>query len=121
MSLRPIEPALDRAHTIVDALDQHKAEDILLLDLQDVCSFTDYFVVCTGGSERTLRALAEEVVRRMKAEGVVMPRGQEGQAGDGWILLDYGDVIVHLFSSEQRSYYRLEDAWREGKIILRVK
>lgn len=121
MSRPEVEPALELARAIVDALDQHKAEDILLLDLQGVCGFTDYFVVCTGSSERMLRALAEEVVRRLKIEGRVLPHGQEGQATDGWILLDYGDVVAHIFSSERRAYYRLEDVWREGKIILRVK
>lgn len=121
MSSNPESRGLSLAHTIVDVLDQHKGEHILLLDLQGVCGFTDYFVICTGGSERTLRALAEEVVRRIKTEEEVFPRGQEGKAADGWILLDYGDVIAHLFSGERRNYYRLEDIWREGKVVLRVQ
>lgn len=112
---------LGLARSIVDVLDEHKGEDILLLDLQAICSFADYFVVCTGASERTLRALAEEVVRRLKRGRRIVARGQEGEAGSGWILLDYGDVIVHLFSQELRSYYQLEDLWRTGRVILRVQ
>lgn len=113
--------ALQLARAVVDVLDEHKGEDILLLDLREICSFADYFVLCTGASERTLRALAEEVLRRLKRDRRTAARGQEGEAESGWILVDYGEVIVHLFSKELRSYYRLEDVWRAGKVILRVK
>ena len=112
---------LDLARTIVDILDEHKGEDILLLDLQGVCSFADYFVLCTGISERTLRALADEVVRELKRGRRIVPRGKEGVAESGWILLDFGDVIVHLFSQDLRDYYRLEDVWQTGRVILRVQ
>ena len=112
---------LDLARLIVDILDEHKGEDILLLDLQGVCSFADYFVVASGASERTLAALSEEVLRRLKRVRRVVARGREGQAESGWILLDFGDVILHLFSRELRDYYRLEDVWRAGKVMLRVQ
>jgi len=119
------EPAEDRAlelaRTIVDVLDEHKGEDILLLDLNGVCSFADYFVLCTGASERTLGALAEEVLRRLKQGRRIVARGVEGQAESGWILLDFGDVILHLFSHDLRDYYRLEDLWRKGRVVLRVQ
>jgi len=113
--------ALNLARAIVDVLDQHKGEDILLLDLRGICGFADYFVLCTGSSERTLRALSEEVVHRVKADHKGTPRGVEGEASSGWVLLDYGDVIAHLFSVELRRYYRLEDVWRSGRIVLRVQ
>lgn len=112
---------LELARSIVDVLDEHKGEDILLLDLHGICSFTDYFVLCTGASERTLAALAEEVVRRMKRGRQIVARGKEGEAESGWVLLDFGDVIVHLFSHDLRAYYRLEDVWRTGRVILRVQ
>jgi len=115
------EHALELARDIVDVLDEHKGEDILLLDLQGICSFADYFVVCSGASERTLGALAEEVLRRMKRGRQAAARGREGEAESGWILLDFGDVIVHLFSRELRGYYRLEDVWRTGRVVLRVQ
>jgi ribosome-associated protein len=115
------DAALELARDIVDVLDEHKGEDILLLDLHGICSFADYFVLCTGASERTLRALAEEVLRRMKRGRRLVARGREGQAESGWILLDFGDVIVHLFSQDLRRYYRLEDVWRTGRVVLRVQ
>lgn len=120
MTERPDDAALDLARSIVDILDVHKGEDIMLLDLHGVCGFSDYFVLCTGVSDRTLRSLAEEVVKGMKGRQV-LARGQEGKASSGWILLDYGDVIAHLFSKSVREYYRLEDVWRAGKVILRVQ
>lgn len=112
--------ALELARSIVEILDEHKGEDIVLLDLHGVCGFSDYFVVCTAVSERTLRSLAEAVGRGLKSRRV-LPRGQEGRASSGWVLLDYGDVIAHLFSKPVREYYRLEDVWRAGKVILRVQ
>lgn len=121
MTDAPSDQALDLARDIVDVLDEHKGEDILLLDLKEVCSFADYFVLCTGVSERTLAALAEEVQLRMKRGRKLAARGREGEAQSGWILLDFGDVIVHLFSRELRAYYRLEDAWRTGRVVLRVQ
>jgi ribosome-associated protein len=121
MSELAIDRALDLARSIVNVLDEHKGEDILLLDLRQVCSFADYFVLCTGPSERTLRALSEEVIRQLKAHHKALPRGVEGEATSGWVLLDYGDVIAHLLSEDLRRYYRLEDMWKSGKIVLRVQ
>ncbi len=113
--------ALSLAHAIVQTLEEKKGEDILLLDLLGVCSFTDYFVLCTGGSERTLQALMEEVLRKVKAPASSdLPR-TEGEASSGWVLVDYGDVILHLFAPEARAYYRLEDLWRAGKVLLRLQ
>lgn len=116
-----ISDALSLAHAIVQTLEEKKGEDILLLDLLGVCSFTDYFVLCTGGSERTLQALMEEVLRKVKATTFSdLPR-TEGEASSGWVLVDYGDVILHLFAPEARAYYRLEDLWRAGKVLLRLQ
>jgi ribosome-associated protein len=115
------ETALTLSHTIVDTLEEKKGEDILLLDLRGVCSFTDYFVICTGGSERTLRALAEEVRLRLKSRYSTTARSVEGDASSGWVLIDYGDVILHLFSPALRDYYRLEDLWRDGQILLHMQ
>ncbi len=115
------ETALTLSHTIVDTLEEKKGENILLLDLQGVCSFTDYFVICTGVSERTLRALAEEVRLRLKSRHSTTARSVEGKASSGWVLIDYGDVIVHLFSPALRDYYRLDDLWRDGQILLHMQ
>lgn len=110
-----------KAREIVDVLEAKKGEDILLLDLVGECSFTDFFVICTGPSERTLRALSEEVQKRMKAEFGGPYQPEEGDAESGWILLDYGDVVLHLFSAPVRQYYALEELWENGRVIVRLK
>ena len=90
------------------------------MDLQKVASFTDYFVICNGTSDRMLDALAKTVVDDMRAQH--KKRGRlEGEARDGWLVVDYGDVVVHLFSPDQRDYYQLEELWDEGKILLRLQ
>lgn len=114
-----IEP-LELGHDLADALAEKKGEDILLLDLTGVCTFADYFVLATGLSERTLQALADDLQRRFKVLGVGRRALSEGSASSGWILLDFGSVIVHLLSPAQRSFYRLEELWQEGRVILRI-
>jgi ribosome-associated protein len=112
--------SLDLAHTIVDALEEKKGEKIILLDVQQVASFTDYFVICTGTSDRMLDALAKGVEEKVRAEHHKKGR-KEGAGVAGWEVLDFGSVIVHLFAPEQRSFYRLEELWSEGKILLRLQ
>lgn len=111
---------LEKARAIVDILEAKKGEDILLLDLIGECSFTDYFVLCSGPSERTLKALAEEVRTKMK-EDFDRVAAIEGDAESGWILLDYGDVVLHLFSEAVRHYYALEDLWEGGQVLVSLK
>ncbi len=115
------EEALRLARRIVETLEEKKGEDILLLDLEGLCSFTDYFVICTGSSERTLKALAEEVQKRVKREFSKHSLGVEGEPSSGWILMDYGDVILHLFSPKQRAYYQLEELWGEGQVLVHMR
>jgi ribosome-associated protein len=109
------------ARAIVDVLEDKKGEDILLLDLVGVCSFADYFVLCSAGSERTLNALSSEVQRQTKQGFRLDPLSVEGDASSRWILLDYGDVILHLFSPELRDYYRLEELWKEGQVLVHLR
>ena len=111
---------LDLAHTTVDILEEKKGDDILLLDLSEVSVITDLFLICTGRSERTLKALANEVQRKVKSEFDVRPLRVEGDAPSGWILIDYGDLIVHLFSPVLREYYSLEELWSNGQVLLRI-
>jgi ribosome-associated protein len=115
------ERGLHLAHRLVEILEDKKGEDILLLDLIGECSFTDYFVIATGVSERTLKALSDEVRRRIKAEFDGALGRQEGDPSSGWLLIDFGDVVVHLFSKEMRRYYQLEELWKAGKVLVRVK
>ncbi len=113
--------ALTLAHTIVDLLEEKKGENILLLDLIGVCSFTDYFIICSCGSERTIKALAEDTRLRIKKRYALRAQNVEGDARSGWVLIDYGNVILHLFSPTLRSYYRLEDLWRDGRVLLHMQ
>ena len=112
--------SLQLAHTIIAVLDEKKGEDILLLDLSELNTFTDGFVICTALSERTLKALSGEVREKVKEQLSKAPYNSEGDAESGWVLLDYGDIVVHLFTATIRDYYRLEEFWSEGQILLRM-
>lgn len=115
-----IPEALELAHMLVETLDEKKGEDILLLDLIGLCSFSDYFVFCSGTSERMLRALADEARLSIKKNFSLLATSVEGDPETGWILMDYGDVILHLFAPETRAYYQLEELWRDGNVLLRM-
>ena len=105
----------------MDTLDKKKGENILLLDLIGVCSFTDYFVICSGTSERMLRALSDEVRGALKKKHSLQANSVEGKSGVGWTLIDYGDVVIHIFSPAMREYYALEDLWKEGRVLLHMQ
>ncbi len=115
-SLEPIEVARE----IVDILEDQKAEDIVLIDIQGLAIFADFFIICSGTSERMIKALLNSVVRGVKGAHHVRPN-VEGQPTDGWLLADYGDVILHIFSAEQRAYYQLEELWSEARVLLKVQ
>lgn len=108
------------ARKIVDTLEDKKGEDILLLDIHEVAIFADYFVICSGTSDRMIGALLDAVVDEVKQRFHVRPR-VEGLPREGWMLADYGDVILHIFSHEQRDYYQLEELWSEGRVILHLQ
>ena len=118
--MRWILNTLEIARTAVSALEEKKGEDILLLDIHELVSFTDYFVICSGTSDRMLDALADavhdEVKKKHGINGV-----EHGNSSSGWKLVDLGDVVVHLFSPDQRDYYSLEQLWEKGKILLRLQ
>jgi ribosome-associated protein len=107
-------------HAIVDVLEEKKGEDILLLDLREVAEFCDYFVICNGTSDRMLEALGDDLVRKIRQTHKI--KGElEGRGRDGWLLIDYGQVIVHIFSPDQRDFYALEDLWEEGKPLVHIQ
>lgn len=107
-------------YAIVDALEEKKGEDILLLDLRGVAEICDYFVLCNGTSHRMLDGLADDLLRKIKTSH--KRKGNlEGRSRDGWLLIDYGEVIVHLFSPDQRDYYALDELWSEGKPLVRIQ
>jgi ribosome-associated protein len=83
----------------------------VILDMRPVCSYTDYFVVCTGNNPRQAKAIYDEVRERMKREGGSVPGHVHGERDASWILADYLDVVLHVFTPEAREYYRLEELW----------
>ncbi|MEA4811731.1 MAG: ribosome silencing factor [Anaerolineaceae bacterium] len=114
-----MEP-LELARKIVAILEDKIAEDILLLDLKGVSDFTDYFILANGTSERMLTSLSKAVDESVKEETGLNPVF-EGQPNSGWVILDYGYVVVHLLSPERRDYYQLEELWQKAKVLLRLK
>lgn len=104
----------------MNALEEKKGEDILLLDIKEVAPLADYFVICSGTSDRMLDALIAAVQQTVKQKHHISPR-IEGSPGDGWVLADYGDVVLHLFSPARRRYYRLEELWNQGRVVLHLQ
>ncbi|HAV76292.1 MAG TPA: ribosome silencing factor [Anaerolineae bacterium] len=105
---------------MIEALEDKKGEDILLLDLKGIASFTDYFVICNGSSDRMLDALSKSVLEATKKD--YKKRGRiDGKPQEGWLVMDYGDVVVHLFAPDMRAYYDLEELWSDGKVLLKVQ
>lgn len=103
-------------------VEDKKAEDIVLLDLRPQAVISDFFVICNGNSDRQLKALSEHVREGVKEKFGLLPYAVEGQPESGWMLMDYGTVIVHLFIEERRTYYDLEGLWRaESKVMLSIQ
>jgi ribosome-associated protein len=111
-----LEPA-DMAQAIVDVAEDKKASDVTLLDIRELSVIADYFVICTGNNARQINAIRSAVEDKMSEVGVHM-RGQEGSADSGWLLLDYGDVIVHIFGPMEREFYRLERLWSGAPTVV---
>ena len=111
---------LDTARLMVEAATDRKAQDIVLLDVRKVSSLTDYFVICTASVDRQIRSVGEGVEEALDAFQTV-PYKREGQPSDGWVLLDYGDVIMHIFTPEQRDFYKLEALWEQAQVVVRVQ
>jgi ribosome-associated protein len=103
---------------MVNALEDKKAENIVLLDLRPDTIIADFFIICNGTSDRQLKALAEHVRLITKENFQRLPFSVEGTPESGWMLMDYGDIIVHLFRQEEREYYDLEGLWREEANVL---
>ena len=113
-------PALDLARRIVELAEDKKAADIVLLDLTGLTTLADYFVIASGGSERQLDAIADGVISGMRDEKI-HAFGREGTAASHWVLVDFGSVVLHVFTPPERDYYQLEKHWSEAKTILRVQ
>jgi ribosome-associated protein len=101
----------------VRAAESKKAVDIKVLDLTGITSFADFFVICTGSNSRQVQAIADEVGLQMKQQARELPLSLEGYDQAEWVLLDYGDLLVHVFSPKAREYYDLERLWRSAKTV----
>lgn len=102
---------------IVDIASDKKATNILMLDIRGVSLIADYFVLCTGANSRQIQAIAKAIDEQLGEIGIPSPR-REGDPESGWVLLDYGDVIVHIFSPVERDYYRLERLWSNAATVV---
>jgi ribosome-associated protein len=112
--------ALDLARRIVELAEDKKAADIVLLDLAGLTTMADYFVICSGGSERQLEAIATGIIGSLRDERT-RAIGREGTAASHWVLVDFGSVVVHIFTPPEREYYGLEKHWSEARTILSVQ
>lgn len=111
---RPVDPDLeDKLHLIAEAALDRKAQDLLVLDVRGLVTYTDYLIVCSGNTDRQVRAIAENVQAEM-AEIGYRPLGVEGKSQANWMIIDYGDYVVHVFHTEARETYNLEKLWSDA-------
>ena len=108
------------AHRAVEAASAKQAIDIVLLDTKGVCSFADYFMICSGDSERQIKTIYEEIGHILKGAGI-LPHHREGTIDSGWLLLDFGDVVVHIFAAFEREYYQLDRLWDQAIPVVRIQ
>jgi ribosome-associated protein len=111
-----VRDSRELARLAAQAAATKQGQDIAVLDVADLISITDYFVIVSGTSERQLATIAEEVERALRPEGV-KPVRREGESGARWLLLDFVDFVVHVFQEEEREFYRLENLWRDAPVV----
>jgi ribosome-associated protein len=109
------------ARRIVEIASDKLATDIVLLDIRPIATVADYFVVASTSSDRQMQAVVRDLEQTLRNDDGVRPLRVEGQASSGWVLIDFGDVVVHLFSVEQRSFYRLEELWAAAVPLVRMQ
>ncbi len=117
VSLEPVE----KARIIVDLASDIKGENIVLMDMRQVAPVTDFFVIFSATSDRQLKAIIDHINQEMKTQHNVRTGRVEGAAANGWVVIDYGDVVVHGFLPAKRSYYDLEGLWREAPVMVRMQ
>ncbi len=104
----------------MEAASDKQASDVILLDTRSVSGFADYFVICHGDSPPQIQAISDEIESRLKKAGI-KPLHTEGSISSGWVLLDYGNLVVHIFSPQMRAYYQLEKLWENAGTIVRIQ
>lgn len=114
--------SLELANRITEIIVDKQGEDILILDLQDVTTIADYFIICSGASQRQISAIDSAIREAMKqADEHLMARNIADQSDSGWILIDFNSVIIHLFNHEMREYYQLEELWKNARVVARIQ
>ena len=108
------------ARKAIEIASDKQATDIVLLDVREVCTFADYFVICNGQSERQIKVLSREIDKVLSQVGAALLR-QEGTVDSGWILMDFSDVIVHVFGTQERDYYQLDRLWGAATPLLHIQ
>jgi ribosome-associated protein len=111
---------LELARYIVNIITDQKGENALLLDIRGISILADYFVIASTTSDRQAKAVLDDIRDKVKQNTGARLLHIEGEATTGWVLMDYGDVVVHLFSEEMRNYYDLEGLWQEGRVVVRM-
>jgi ribosome-associated protein len=111
--------ANELVHAVVDVIANKKAGNILTLDVRNITLLADYYVLCDGASPRQIKAIGDDLMEKLKHAGTKLASA-EGTAESGWLLIDFGAVIVHVFSPAQRAYYQLEDLWQNAPIVMRM-
>jgi ribosome-associated protein len=103
--------SIEQARRIAALAQEKLARDVVILDMQPVCTYTDYFVVCTGNNARQTKGIWDEIHARLKKDDGLLPRSAAGEREATWIVGDYLDVVLHVFTPEARAFYRLDDLW----------
>ena len=114
----PLE-STELARTVVDLASEKLAEDIVMLDLRQVAPFADYFIIMSAESARQIEALEEDITKALK-DADVKRFHREGTPISGWVLLDFSDVVIHIFSPEEREFYALERLWSKAPQVVRI-
>jgi ribosome-associated protein len=115
-AIAPLQEIPAEISTVVEAAEDKKALDVLVLRLSALTAFTDYFVICSGNSSRQIQAISDEIELRLKRQGTP-PFNIEGYNNAEWVLMDYGSFVVHIFSGQSRNFYDLERLWRDAEKV----
>jgi ribosome-associated protein len=112
---------MELARHIVNLIADKKGENIVLLDIRGQTLISDYFILCSGNSERQLKAIADGIGESLAETLQIKPRHTEGAPSTGWILMDFADIIVHIFTPNTRAFYDLEGLWSEAQVLLKMQ
>ena len=111
---------IEIARMAMDVASGKQAVDIVLLDTRLVCAFADYFVICNGGTDRHIQAIRDAIDETLRKQNLGFRRC-EGSVKSGWVLLDYGNVIIHILTPQEREHYQLEKVWRDAQLLVRMQ